>query len=179
MKLSLPRADLLAQLQTVDARGLDAQRRAGAVRRHDLRRSRQPAASCGPRTWRSACACRSSAEVERPGSVVLPARLLLDVVRSLPASSDDGAAQRRAGRRADLRRRRPSTCARCAPRTSRRCRSPTRRRRVALPPRRSCRRSSQRRPLGLARRDASGADRDPRVGLRARSCGWSRPTPTA
>ena len=46
---------------------------------------------------------------------------------------DDGAAHRRAGRRADLRRRRRSTCGRCAPRTSRRCRSRRRSPACALP----------------------------------------------
>ncbi len=46
------------------------------------------------------------AEVDRPGEAVLPARLLLDVARSLPADERHArAAQRRAGRRADLRRR--------------------------------------------------------------------------
>ena len=83
---------------------VDPQRRAGAVRRHDLGARRTPRPSCGRPTWRSACACRSTPRSQRPGAAVLPARLLLDVARSLPGrAADAGAAQRRAGRRADLR----------------------------------------------------------------------------
>ena len=43
------------------------------------------------------------ADVAREGTVVLPVRLLLDVVRSLPASSVSLTPTRRARRRADLR----------------------------------------------------------------------------
>ena len=82
---------LLVLLRAVDpaadrhARGLDPQRRAGALRRDDLRAGRlHPGAARAP-TWRSACASRSRPRSTRPGAAVLPARLLLDVARSLPA----------------------------------------------------------------------------------------------
>ena len=42
------------------------------------------ASSSRPPTWSSASACSVEAAVEREGTVVLPGRLLLDVVRSLP-----------------------------------------------------------------------------------------------
>ena len=75
------------------------------------------------------------AEVLKPGSAVLPARLLLDVVRSLAGEhADDGAEERGAGRRVDLRREHfPPAHARAA-RTSRRCRRRTPETRIALPP---------------------------------------------
>ena len=55
-------------------------RRSPASRSWPARRS-----SCAPPTWRSACAFPWTATVDRQGTVVLPARLLLDVVRQLPA----------------------------------------------------------------------------------------------
>ena len=66
--------------------------------------------------------------------VVLPARLLLDVVRSLPGRPTDArAAQRRAGRRADLRRRHlpPAHAARRG--LPARCPTPSPETRIALP----------------------------------------------
>ena len=62
-------------------------------------------------------------------------------------------------------------------RTSRRSRS---RRATARrgPGRRVRRDRAQGRPLGVARRDAPGAHRHPRLGRRRASCGWSPPTPT-
>ena len=74
---------------------------------------------------------------------------------------------------------RRSTSARCASRTSRRSRSRRPTGRVAG----AGRRRSSRPSLKVARsasRDETrpGAHRHPRVGRRARSCGWSRPTPT-
>ena len=93
------RSELLAQLADRLPRRLDAQRRPGAVRRPDRRR-RRPASSCAPPTWRSACASRSRPRSSAPGTVVLPARLLLDVVRSLPGGDVVArAAPGRAGRR--------------------------------------------------------------------------------
>ena len=162
-------------------RRLDAQRDPGALRRPDRRRPR-PASSCARPTWRSACASRSQAEVAREGTVVLPARLL-------------------ARRRPLAARRRPCRSS-CAPpsRTSsssagnatfhiRTLRGedfpplpePERRRRGRRVPAAGVRRrrSLEGRQLRLARRDAPGPHRHPRVGVRSASCGWSRPTPTA
>ena len=83
MKLSTSRAGAARAAADRHARRLDAQRRAGALRRADRRRA-TAASSCAPPTWRSACASRSRPRSSAPGTVVLPARLLLDVVRSLP-----------------------------------------------------------------------------------------------
>ena len=67
--------------------------------------------------------------------MLLPGRLLGDVVRSLPPGDvDAGAAAGAARRRAHRRRARASTCARCRPRTSRACRS-SRATRRSCPPR--------------------------------------------
>ena len=107
--------------------------------------AREPAPSC----CRPAC-CSTS-----------PARCPADEL-------DAGAAHRRAGRRAASAAPRRSTCARCAPRTSRRSPTPGRRdARRRSPARRSCDTITTRRPLGLARRDAPGAHRHPHVRLRA------------
>ena len=136
--------------------------------------------SCWPPTWRWACASRCEAEVARPGEAVVPARLLLDVVRSLPGRrGEPRAARRRAGRRD----RSPApprfTCARCAPRTSPRCRRRREESRVTRARPGVRRHDRPGRALGLARRDAPDPHRHPRLGLRARSCAWSRRTPTA
>ena len=120
-----------------------------------------------------------NAEVERPGAAVLPARLLLDVARSLPAEQLT----------MELRSAEQDVELICGPttfhlRTLRAEDFPT----LPEPTRRLARRrfpadafvrdDLARRALGLARRDAPGPDRDPDLGLRAASCAWSRPTPT-
>ena len=109
---------------------------------------------------------------------MLPARLLLDVVRSLPAPQVS-LELRAAEQDVEL----ISGNATFHIRTLRAEDFPpfpepdAESRRLGA--RRGVRRDrAQGRRLGLAGRDATGADRDPRVGLRAASCGWSRPTPT-
>ena len=103
MKLSLSTADLLTQLQTVTrvaSTRSAVQALAGVMiaaeedARPELRATDMEVALRVP----------LEAEVARPGAAVLPARLLLEVVRALPAAAADArAARRRAGRRADLR----------------------------------------------------------------------------
>ena len=107
------------------------------------------------------------AEMSSPGSAVLPARLLLDVARSLPA--DQLTLELRAAEQdVELisgprhvppahapRRGLPDAAGASAGERDR-----------AARPRRSCRRSSPRRPLGLARRDPPGPHRHPDDGLR-------------
>ena len=123
MKLSTASADLLAQLQSVSrvastrsaVQALSGVQVAATAAGVELRATDMEIALRVPLT----------AEVEREGTVVLPARLLLDVARSLPKNAervDARAAGRAAGRRGRGRHARSSTCARCAPRTSRRCR---------------------------------------------------------
>ena len=86
MKLSLSAAELLTQLQTV-TRVASTRSAVQALSGVLISRARRSAQSCARPTWRSACASRSRPRSTRPGAVVLPARLLLDVVRSLPADS--------------------------------------------------------------------------------------------
>ena len=144
------------------ARRLDPQRRPGAVRRPDRGRGRH--SSCAPPTWRWPCASRSTATVVREGTVVLPARLLLDVVRQLPGG-DVSLELRPAEQDVEVvAARRASTCARCAPRTSPRCPSRAATRSSTCRRRRSSRRSPGR-PLGLARRDPSDPHRHPGLGV--------------
>ena len=117
-------------------------------------------------------------EVVREGAVVLPARLLVDVVRALPGMRSRSSCGRpsRTSRSSAAPRR--STSARCASRTSRR--SPSRRRRprprpgaafveTVLKVARSASRDETRPVLTGILVSASGRT----------SCGWSRPTPTA
>ena len=81
MKLSLSTAELLAQLQTV-TRVASTRSAVQALSGVMISAEEAHRPSCWRPTWRSACGCRSQAEVARPGSVVLPARLLLEVVRA-------------------------------------------------------------------------------------------------
>ena len=179
MKFSTSSADLLAQLSTVSrvastrsaVQALSGVQLAGAGRARRAARHRH-----GGRPARPARG-RGRARGRRPSC---PARLLLDVARALPG--DDGHA--RAARRASRTSRscpapRRSTSARCAPRTSRRFPEPggdavvTRARRGV---RRDHRPRSRARPRATRRGRSSPASSSRR---RARSCGWSRPTPTA
>ena len=82
MKLSAARDELLAQLQTV-SRVASTRGAIQALSGVQIARRPPAASSCAPPTWRSGCASRSRPQVEREGSIVLPARLLVDVVRSL------------------------------------------------------------------------------------------------
>ena len=68
MKLSLLHRRAVEPAADRHARRLDAQRRAGAVRRDDLRRRRTPRRSCSPPTWRSACACRCTPRSRAPAA---------------------------------------------------------------------------------------------------------------
>ena len=165
VKLETSSQELLAQLQTV-TRVASTRSAVQALSGVQLaRRGRR--SSCAPPTWRSACASRSQATIVREGTVVLPARLLLDVVRQLPGGHRVArAAAGRAGRRGRLRARRSSTCARCAPRTSRTCPSPAATRSSTCRRRRSSRRS----PRSPAR---------PRATRRARSSPASSSRPRA
>ena len=133
MKLSLSTAELLTQLQTATR---VASTRSAVQALSGVMISAQ--ADCAPELLATdmevGLRVPLDAEVARPGAAVLPARLLLDVARSLPAEQlTMELRSRRAGRRADLRRRPRSTCARCAPRTSRRCPRPSPETRVTLP----------------------------------------------
>ena len=104
-------------------------------------------------------------DVVREGSVVLPARLVVDVVRALPGRRGDArAAPGRAGRR-DRRRLgdvpHPHAALGGLPAV------PGARGRARRRPRRRVRRDrAEGRALGLARRDASGPHRHPRLGVR-------------
>ena len=150
MKLSTTTAELLAQLQTVVPRRVDAQRRPGAVRRparghaggrgaaRDRHGDRACASRCAPTSRdrarsssRRACCSTSSASCPAPTCRSSCARRR-ETSRSSP------------GRRA-------STCARCAPRTSRRCPSRAATRSSRCRPRRSSRRSA--RSLARPRKD--------------------------
>ncbi len=177
VKLSLPAARPAFTAADGHSRRLDAQRSPGSVGRDDLSsRGLDSGAARNRHRGRAARTARRRSAASRRS--VLPARLLLDVVRSLPADeADAGAACRRAGCRAicgwrDLP---PAHAARrglpAAPRALARDAHHAAGRGVCADDRAG-------RPLGLAGRDAAGADRDPDVGLRAASCGWSRPTPT-
>ena len=131
MKISLEREVLLGQLQTVS-------------RVASTRSAIQALSGVQLAAGADGCELRATdmdvglrvpleATVEREGVVVLPARLLVDVVRSLPASAvTPRAAQRRAGRRARLRQGDLPHPHPALPRTSRRSPSPTR------PPRSRC-----------------------------------------
>jgi hypothetical protein len=119
-----------------------------------------------------------SADVETPGDVVLPARLLLDVVRSLPGA-EVTLALRVAEQDVEI----VSDTATFRLRTLRNEDFPTCRRRVATersrsPPSRSSTRSRvcRARPRATTRAPSSPASscRPPTT-----SCGWSPPTPTA
>ena len=85
VKLSLSTAELLGATADRHPRRLDPQRRAGAVRRDDLRPGRLHARAAGDRHGdrpaRTARRRRSSS----PGTAVLPARLFSTWSRSLPA----------------------------------------------------------------------------------------------
>ena len=161
-------------------RRLDAQRRPGAVRRPDPRRA-APASSCAPPTWRSACASRSQARGRaRRARSCCPPGCCSTSSRSLPAPTVT-LELRAAEQDVEL----VAGTATFHIRTLRAEDFPPLPEPEADDARRACRREAfvetiaQGRPLGLARRDAPGPDRHPRVGLRRRSCGWSRPTPTA
>ena len=138
MKISLDRDALLTQLQAVT--------RVASTRTAIQALSGVQLAAAG-----SACELRATdtdvslrvpldAEVTREGTVVLPARLLLDVVRSLPQpqlSLELRPASRTSSCSQATRR---STSARCTRRTSRRFPSPTRVGHLASSRRRSSRR---------------------------------------
>ena len=94
---------------------------------------------------------------------MLPARLLLDVVRSLPADRSRSSCAPPSRTSSSSRATRPSTSAPCAPRTSRPSRAGRGGRRHG-PGARVRRDDPQGRQLGLARRDAPGPDRHPRLG---------------
>ncbi len=105
MKISLERDALLAQLQTV-SRVASTRSAIQALSGVQLCRVGRSAASSARPTWTSACGFRSRRRSSREGVVVLPARLLLDVVRSLPAEQVSLELRAgRAGRRARLRQR--------------------------------------------------------------------------
>ena len=118
------------------------------------------------------------ADVEREGTVVLPARLLLDVARSLPGKDATSSCDRPSRTSRSCRAPRRSTSARCAPRTSRRCPSPAPRTIVEVPAKAF---------VDTIDRVARSASRDETrpvltgilVSAPATSCGWSRPTPIA
>ena len=118
-------------------------------------------------------------EVVREGAVVLPARLLVDVIRSLPGDEVVArAAQRRAGRR-DRRGRgdvpHPHAAARGLPAVPRAGgRRPRARSRARRSSPRSTRWPARPRATRRARCSPASSCRPP-----ATSCGWSRPTPTA
>ena len=133
MKLSTSSQELLAQLQTVTrvastrsaVQALSGVQLAADGRRVELRATDMEVGAA-----RSA---RGRGRARRARSSC-PARLLLDVVRQLPAGDVVArAAARRAGRRGRRRHRDASTSARCAPRTSRRCPSPAATRSSTMP----------------------------------------------
>jgi DNA polymerase-3 subunit beta len=86
MKLSISTADLLAELQTVTR---VASTRSAVQALSGVMIAAEPDAAPELRATDMEVGLRVplQAEVARPGSVVLPARLLLDVVRSLPAGN--------------------------------------------------------------------------------------------
>ena len=93
MKLSLSAADLLAQLQTATR---VASTRSAVQALSGVMISPPPTASpsCCATDMEVGLRVPLEAEVARPGAAVLPARLLLDVARSLPVGdADAGAAQ--------------------------------------------------------------------------------------
>ena len=122
MKISLERDALFAQLQTVSR---VASTRSAIQALSGVQLSAQ-SSGCELRATDMDVGLRVplEAEVAREGTVVLPARLLLDVVRSLPAGhvSLELRPPSRTSRSSPAPRR--STSAPCAPRTSRRCPSP-------------------------------------------------------
>ena len=139
VKLPTARDALLAQLQTVTPRRLHAQRVQALSGIQILRRGRRRRAARdrhGGRPARPARGARSSTRARRAAG---PAAV--DVVRALSGptvSLELRAAEQDVELVAATR---PSTSARCAPRTSRPSRSRRRRRRGACPARRSSRRS--------------------------------------
>ena len=179
MKISTRRDALFAPAPDRHPRGLHAQRRPGAVRRPAARRPSggdraarhrhgdrpaRPARGRGrPRGRRRAAG--AAARRRRP--------------RAARRRGHARAARRRAGRR-DRRRLRDVPHPHAArSRTSRRFPEPEGDGRVEVPGAGVRRDRRQGGALGLARRDAPGADRHPRLRRRRASCGWSRPTPTA
>ena len=132
MKISLERDALLGQLQAVS-------------RVASTRSAIQALSGVQLAATNDACELRATdmdvglrvpleAEVAREGVVVLPARLLLDVVRSLPAPQVSLELRcSRAGRGARVRATPPSTSGRSAPRTSLHSPSPRRKARCRLP----------------------------------------------
>ena len=148
--------------------GFHPQRHPGALRRQ-ARGLRRSASSSGPPTWRWGCAFPCRPRSPNRAARVLPGRLLLDVVRSLPA--DAVTLELRAAEHdveivsgsATLPH--PRAAHRGLP-------APARARRGDHRPRAGAgvrRHGRPGRPLGLARRDAPGPDRHPRLGVRARA----------
>ena len=137
--------------------------------------------SCAPPTWRSACASRSRPTVARPrGRRPAGAPAARRRPRRCPA--DEVTLELRAAEQdveivsgtATLPH--PHAARRGLPAAARAGR---RRRSSTVPAAAFVETIDQGRALGLARRDAADPHRHPRLGRRARSCGWSPPTPTA
>jgi DNA polymerase III subunit beta len=105
MKLSLSTAELLTQLQTVTR--VASTRSAVQALSGVMISASDSATELLATDMEVGLRVPLQATVTRPGQAVLPARLLLDVVRALPAAEASS-----------------STCARSARRTSRRCRPP-------------------------------------------------------
>ncbi|HWX73951.1 MAG TPA: DNA polymerase III subunit beta, partial [Solirubrobacteraceae bacterium] len=84
MKLTIPTAELLAQLQTV-SRVASTRSAVQALAGVMISAGEEGRAELLATDMEIGLRVPVQAEVARPGSVVLPARLLLDVVRSLPA----------------------------------------------------------------------------------------------
>ena len=84
MQLTLSTAAVPQRASDRRARRLDAQRGPGALRDPAARRRRRPRRAARHRHGGRPAAARWTRPSRRPGEVVLPARLLLDVVRSLP-----------------------------------------------------------------------------------------------
>ena len=178
MKLSTRRDALFAQLQTV-TRAASTRSAVQALSGVQIQAAERRRSSCAPPTWRSACACRSRARscarapscCRRGCSSTSSARCRPTRSRSSCAPPSRTSSSSPAPRR--------STSARCASRTSRRFPEPDGDERVDVPGPAFVETVLKVAPLRVARRDAPGAHRHPRLGRRARSCGWSRPTPTA
>ncbi len=83
MKLALPTADLLAELQTV-ARVASTRSAVQALSGVMIAAAADTKPELQATDMEVGLRVPLAAEVARPGSAVLPARLLLDVVRSLP-----------------------------------------------------------------------------------------------